>query len=317
MTYHTSTVRTLLGARPFDAALGFNLTSAAADRQRSGHINWFTAQTLGSRGAGVAAARRHLGTLALTCCIAMMVYSAPVAAAVIEGQALYRERIMPPSDAVLVVTMWDAARADAPATELANARQRLTGAPPYRWTLMLDDLKAATSPGAVVRARIEVDGAMWMTTDTVTSAFSTPPPVLVLRMVQAVPTTPPAVTPATPATPSSCAQADTQAALNACAYDQFLDASAGLTAQLRQVESRLSPGQRQPWRKVQKAWLGYRTEACRFESASTGAGSAANMVQWQCSARLTRMRSEELARSLACREGDLSCVLRRRAGGGS
>ena len=122
----------------------------------------------------------------------------------------------------------------------------------------------------------------------------------------------PAAPTATPDMPPGCARADTQAALNACAYDDFLAASAALAAQLREVESRLSPTRRAAWRKVQKAWLGYRTEACRFESAAVGTGSAAPMVQWQCSARLTRLRSDELARSLSCREGDVSCALRRK-----
>ena len=122
----------------------------------------------------------------------------------------------------------------------------------------------------------------------------------------------PAAPMATPDMPPGCAQADTQAALNACAYDDFLAASAALAAQLREVESRLAPTRRAAWRKVQKAWLGYRTDACRFESAAVGTGSAAPMVQWQCSARLTRLRSVDLARNLSCREGDVSCALRRK-----
>ena len=284
-----------------------------------------TAQKLAVFGLVGAALRHRLVALGLMFGIGLAVYAMPVAAAVLEGEALYRERIMPPTDAVLVVTLWAAARTDAPATELASARQRLAGAPPYAWTLVFDERLAAASPGAVVRARIDVGGAMWMTTDTATPAFSVPPPALVLRMVQAAPTTTttptpvlaPAVTPAKPATPLPCAQADTQAALNACSYDQFLDASAGLATQLREVESRLSLQQRRPWQKVQKAWLGYRAEACKFESTGIGIGSAGPMVRWQCNARLTHLRSEELARSLVCLEGNVLCVLRRRAGGGS
>lgn len=298
-----------------------------AGRQQDGWFKMMTAHKLAVPGPAGAALRHLLVAFGLIFGIGLAVYAMPVAATVLAGEALYRERIMPPTDAVLVVTLWTAARADAPATELANARQRLAGAPPYAWTLVLDERLAAASPGAVVRARIDVDGAMWMTTDTVTPAFSVPPPalVLVLRMVQAAPTiaptpTPvlaPAVTAATPAMPLPCAKADTQAALNACSYDQFLDASAGLATQLREVESRLSPQQRRPWRKVQKAWLGYRFEACKFESTGIGIGSAGPMVQWQCNARLTRLRSEELARSLVCLEGNVLCVLRRRAGGHS
>ena len=255
--------------------------------------------------------------------MALTAFVAPLAAAVFEGQALYRERIMPPADAVLVVTVWDAARADAPATELASTRQRLMGAPPYRWTLRVDDGVVAAAPAAVVRARIEIGTALWMTTDTVTPAFGASPPTLLMRMVKAVPAPAPATAPALPPTPMppaasasgplpGCAQAVTQAALNDCAYEDFLEASAELATQLRRVEDKLSPAQRSPWRKVQKAWLGFRTETCRFESAGRGgsnlAASAAPMVQWQCNARLTRGRSDELARSLACREGDLSCV---------
>lgn len=296
-----------------------------AGRQQDGWFKMMTAHKLAVPGPAGAALRHRLVAFGLIFGIGLAVYAMPVAATVLAGEALYRERIMPPTDAVLVVTLWTAARADAPATELANARQRLAGAPPYAWTLVLDERLAAASPGAVVRAHIDVGGAMWMTTDTVTPAFSVPPPALVLRMVQAAPTiaptpTPvlaPAVTAATPAMLLPCAKADTQAALNACSYDQFLDASAGLAAQLREVESRLSPQQRRPWGKVQKAWLGYRFEACKFESMGIGIGSAGPMVQWYCNARLTRLRSEELARSLVCLEGNVLCVLRRRAGGDS
>ena len=249
----------------------------------------------------------------------------PAAAAMVEGTALYRERIMPPADALLVVTVWDAARVDSAATELASIRQRLTGGPPFNWRLELDDRLVTASPAAVLRARIEVGGALWMTTDTVTPAFTAAQPVLVLRMVQAVPVPVPVPEPApsTVPTPASgalprCADARTQAALNDCAYAEFLDASFELTTQLRRVESRLSPAQRSPWRKVQKAWLGFRTEACRFESAGSGGeadvASAKPMIQWLCSARMTRSRSFELIRSLACPEGDVSCVLRRKSG---
>lgn len=139
----------------------------------------------------------------------------------------------------------------------------------------------------------------------VADAATSPGPVQQGEALSAAPT-------ASADMPSGCAQADTQAELNACAYDDFLAASAALAAQLREVESRLAPTRRAAWRKVQKAWLGYRTDACRFESAAVGTGSAAPMVQWQCSARLTRLRSVDLARNLSCREGDVSCALRRK-----
>lgn len=114
------------------------------------------------------------------------------------------------------------------------------------------------------------------------------------------------------APPDPCANAGTQAALGECAYEGFLQASAAMSSQLRQVESALTPGQRTTWRRVQKAWLTYRTQACHFESSQLGSGSARAMVQWQCSARMTRERSAELARMAACREGDLACPVRSR-----
>lgn len=114
------------------------------------------------------------------------------------------------------------------------------------------------------------------------------------------------------APPDPCANAATQAALGECAYEGFLQASAEMSARLRQVESALTPGQRTTWRRVQKAWLTYRTQACHFESSRLGDGSARPMVQWQCAARMTRERSAELARMAGCREGDLACAVHNR-----
>ena len=51
----------------------------------------------------------------------------------------YRERIMPPAGTVLIVSLEDSARADAPSTELVAFRMRLAGEPPYRWRLDCDE----------------------------------------------------------------------------------------------------------------------------------------------------------------------------------
>ena len=114
--------------------------------------------------------------------------------------------------------------------------------------------------------------------------------------------------------PDPCASAGTQAALGECSYEGFLKATAAMSAQLRQLEAGLKPGQRTTWRRVQKAWLTYRTQACHFESSQLGTGSARAMVQWQCAARMTRERSAELARIVNCREGDLGCPAKNRSG---
>ena len=102
-----------------------------AGRHQDGWFKMMTAHELAVFGPVGAALRHRLVAFGLIFGIGLAVYAMPVAATVLAGAALYRERIMPPTDAVLVVTLWAAARADAPATELASARQRLAGAPPY------------------------------------------------------------------------------------------------------------------------------------------------------------------------------------------
>jgi uncharacterized lipoprotein YbaY len=232
------------------------------------------------------------GYLALACSLQAL----PASAAFLEGEAVYRERIMPPPDAVLVVSLQDTARADVPATELGSVRVRLAGGPPYRWRLEYDERMTGAPARPVLRARVETPAGLWMTTDTVIPAF-TPTPVLQLRSVVA-------------AAPDPCASASTQAALNECAHESFLAASAAMSPQLRQIESALTPSRRTAWRNVQKAWLTFRTQSCQFESKAVEGGSAAPMVQWQCAARMTRERTAALARLASCPEGDIACVPR-------
>ena len=226
--------------------------------------------------------------LALLCALHVV----PAHAAILEGEAVYRERIMPPPDAVLVVVLQDTARAGAPAVELGSVRIRLNGGPPYRWRLEYDELMAGEPARPVLRGRIETPAGLWMSTDTRLPAF-TPAPVLQLRRVAQA--------------PDPCASASTQAALNACAYESFLAASAEMDSQLRQIESALTPPKRTAWRNVQKAWITFRTQSCQFESSAVQGGSARPMVQWQCAVRMTRERTATLARLASCPEGDIAC----------
>ena len=220
----------------------------------------------------------------------------PVWAASVEGEALYRERIMPPADAFLVVSLEDIARADAPAIELASSRMRLIAGPPYRWRLDYDERLVTSTSRTVLRARIDTPQGIWMSTDTVVPA-STPAPVLQLRMVKM--------------NTGRCAGADTQVGMNGCAYEEFLEASAGMSRQLRLIETALTSAQRSQWRRVQKSWLVYRTETCQFEASAAGNGSVRPMVQWQCADRMTRQRTAELFRLTGCPEGDLACPVPR------
>lgn len=121
-------------------------------------------------------------------------------------------------------------------------------------------------------------------------------------------TLPPVARASAPAPRADCSAATTQTQLNACAYEDFLAAQAEMAAQLQQVQERYSPAQRTALRRVQRAWLEFRTQACAFESLAAQGGSAQPMVQWQCAARITRERTAALARLQNCPEGDLGCV---------
>jgi uncharacterized protein YecT (DUF1311 family) len=106
----------------------------------------------------------------------------------------------------------------------------------------------------------------------------------------------------------ACKQASTQAELNGCAYEDFLVAQAEMAKQLKPLLDAFSVEQRAGLRRVQRAWVNFRTEACSFESRQAGSGSSQPMLQWQCATRMTRERIVALVRMANCPEGDLACV---------
>jgi uncharacterized protein YecT (DUF1311 family) len=116
--------------------------------------------------------------------------------------------------------------------------------------------------------------------------------------------------PAAAATPH-CTNPNTQAELNACAYEDWLAANAAQVAVLRPYDARLGSADRQRWRAAQKAWIGWRTAQCGFESGAAGGGSARAMLRWQCTARLTRERTAAIERLANCAEGDLAYPARK------
>ena len=111
--------------------------------------------------------------------------------------------------------------------------------------------------------------------------------------------------------PTDCvAAAATQSALNACAYEDFLAASGEQAQRLKALDPRLSAAQRTRFRAAQKAWIGWRSAQCDFESGAAAGGSVREFVRWGCAARLTRERTQALEQMAACREGDAACPLR-------
>lgn len=105
-----------------------------------------------------------------------------------------------------------------------------------------------------------------------------------------------------------CASPVTQADLGRCAYEEFLVATDAYAASYKTLAESLAQKPRDQLRRTQSAWIRYRTAACDFESSATEDGSVHDMVKWQCAARMTRTRTEELIRLINCPEGDVSCV---------
>lgn len=109
-------------------------------------------------------------------------------------------------------------------------------------------------------------------------------------------------------TETACAAPATQTAMNACAYEDFLAATAAYAERGRDITRQLSDRPRSLFLRSQSAWLAYRTAACDFESSALQGGSAHSMVMWQCAARMTRARALELATLGNCPEGEIACV---------
>lgn len=111
--------------------------------------------------------------------------------------------------------------------------------------------------------------------------------------------------------PKDCvAAAATQSAMNVCAYEDFLAANGEQAQRLKALDPRLPAPQRSRFRAAQKAWIGWRTAQCEFESGAAAGGSMREFVRWGCAARMTRERTQALEQLATCREGDAACTLR-------
>ena len=105
---------------------------------------------------------------------------------------------------------------------------------------------------------------------------------------------------ATPAPAPDCSAPVTTAAMTQCAYDDFLAASADEAAKLKALRSSLPVERRRLFDRSQKAWLAWRTQACSYEASAASGGSLAPVLQWQCTARMTRERTQALSQMSAC-----------------
>ncbi|MBE4592586.1 lipo-like protein [Vibrio navarrensis] len=87
----------------------------------------------------------------------------------IKGTVSYRERIALPDDTTVIVLLEDVSRADAPSKVIAKYKVITNGAQvPISFDLAYDTKKINFKHTYNVRARIEVNGRLRFTTDTIT-----------------------------------------------------------------------------------------------------------------------------------------------------
>jgi uncharacterized lipoprotein YbaY/uncharacterized membrane protein len=103
----------------------------------------------------------------------------------IQGRALYRERIAPPSGAVLSVQLIDNQLADTPAAVVASADFTDLKGPPFDFTLPYDAAKLRANGSYGLHAGLrDAQGKLWFVTDTrvpVTPGASTPVEFVLVR----------------------------------------------------------------------------------------------------------------------------------------
>jgi uncharacterized protein YecT (DUF1311 family) len=106
---------------------------------------------------------------------------------------------------------------------------------------------------------------------------------------------------ATPALAGDCRNAMNQNAMTRCAEAEYQAADAGLNAAYGRLLAALDdPGFRAKLKASQRAWIEFRDRECTYQTADNEGGSIHPMVYAGCLARLTRQRTSELQRQLAC-----------------
>ena len=107
--------------------------------------------------------------------------------AVIEGQVLYRERMMLPPDAEVEVQLQDISRADAMATVMASVLLKVDSGPPYAFSIDYDPAQIDQRMHYALRATISVgDRLLFTSTEYIDPFGSSPVEVLVRRVAEPV-----------------------------------------------------------------------------------------------------------------------------------
>lgn len=104
-----------------------------------------------------------------------------------------------------------------------------------------------------------------------------------------------------------CADAQTQADINACIGSAYKASDKRLNDLYGQYRQRLDAGQKKALTAAQKAWLNYRDLSCKFETSSVEGGSGYPMAYSNCLKAMTDNRIKELQTLSDCQEGDFNC----------
>ena len=93
----------------------------------------------------------------------------------IVGSVWYRERMLLPPNAEILINLEDVARADAPSELIATTRFAPEGGQPWTFSLEYDPAKLHNKGRYVLRVRIEADGRLLFTSTEHIPAFDRPP----------------------------------------------------------------------------------------------------------------------------------------------
>jgi uncharacterized protein YecT (DUF1311 family) len=96
----------------------------------------------------------------------------------------------------------------------------------------------------------------------------------------------------------SCADPQTQAAINACAGQEYKEADAALNTVYRQLMEKVEAKQKAQLKAAQVAWVKFRDAHCAFATALYEGGSMAPTISYGCLTAMTKSRTEELKRVL-------------------
>lgn len=118
-----------------------------------------------------------------------------------------------------------------------------------------------------------------------------------------------ALSPNAPALAADCANAMTQADMNICAGNAAKAADSELNRLYAQMQARLrnSPSGKAALVSAQRSWIAFRDSECRFAASGVEGGSMMPMMASNCVEDLTRRRSADFKRYLACAEGEVGC----------